>query len=494
MQLTLTNARIPGERGLTGNLINVVINDGIITNIEFVGETGALNLGRDLGGEFIDLGGRYLIPGMWDTHTHFTSWSLLLQRLNLEGVQSPQVVGERVKERSATHPGTMVGFGWRGSLWKEQPHFSILDAACPHEEVYLFSGDGHSVWLNSKALEVRGHAGHPTGLLVEDDCFAIWGSLGDLSEEKLDQAVLEASQAAASRGIVGIVDFEMGWILPDWRRRIGNGNHYLQVDFSVYTEYLDRAIETGLRSGDVIASTQGLLRMGNLKVISDGSLNTRTAFCHDPYPGLSGPHARGILNVAYDELVALMTKASSAGINSSIHAIGDDANTFALNAFEEVGCEGTIEHAQLLAWEDIQRFADIGVVASVQPEHAMDDRDVADVLWAGRTDRCFPFASMLKAGVKLAMGSDAPVAPLDPWLAIASAAERTRNGLPVWHPEQRIEPQAALDASARTRIAVGERADLCVVDIDPLGASVEELRQMPVSATFNGGRATYMAL
>jgi predicted amidohydrolase YtcJ len=223
-------------------------------------------------------------------------------------------------------------------------------------------------------------------------------------------------------------------------------------------------------------------------------LNTRTAFCHDPYPGMTGPLARGILNVPYDELVALMSKASAAGINSSIHAIGDDANTFALNAFEEVGCAGTIEHAQLVAWEDIERFAQLGVVASVQPEHAMDDRDVADVLWEGRTDRCFPFASMLDAGVKLAMGSDAPVAPLDPWFAIASAVERTRDGLPAWHPEQRIEPQAALDASVRTRIAIGERADLCVIDIDPLGASVDELRTMPVAATFNGGRATFMAL
>lgn len=236
------------------------------------------------------------------------------------------------------------------------------------------------------------------------------------------------------------------------------------------------------------------VRMGNFKVISDGSLNTRTAFCHDPYPGMTGKHARGMLNVPYDQLVSLMGRASSSGITPSIHAIGDDANTFALNAFEEVGCAGTIEHAQLLAWEDIQRFADLGISASVQPEHAMDDRDVADVLWAGRTDRCFPFASMLNAGVQLAMGSDAPVAPLDPWLAIASAVERTRDERAAWHPEQRIEPQAALDASARTRVAVGQRADLCVVDIDPLYASVEELRSMPVSATFVGGRVTHSLL
>ena len=129
MQLTLTNARIPGERGLTGNLINIIISDGIITNIEFVGQTGAITLPGD-DGEVIDLGGRYVIPGLWDNHTHFTSWSLLRQRLNLDGVSSAREVGVRVAERRKTHPGTMVGFGWRGSLWEEEPHFSILDEAC----------------------------------------------------------------------------------------------------------------------------------------------------------------------------------------------------------------------------------------------------------------------------------------------------------------------------------------------------------------------------
>ncbi len=494
MVLTLTNARIPGERGLVGSLINVVIANGTIRDIEFVGATGAITLPHAIQGESIDLGGRYLIPGLWDAHTHYSTWAMMLQRLNVESAASVQDVAEMVRTRHASHPGTIVGFGWRGSLWQDEPHFSVLDPVCPDEEVYLFSGDGHSVWLNSAALAARGHAAHPTGLLVEDDCFAIWGSLADVPAAELDAAVLEASRAAAARGVVGIVDFEMGWILPDWRRRISEGNDLLQVEFSVYTEYLERAIEMGLRTGDIIASTDGLLRMGNYKVISDGSLNTRTAFCHDPYPGLTGPHARGVLNVPYDQLVEQMAKASSAGITPSIHAIGDDANTFALNAFEEVGCSGTIEHAQLLSWSDIHRFAQLGVVASVQPEHAMDDRDVADVLWAGRTDRCFPFASMLKAGVKLAMGSDAPVAPLDPWLAIASAVERTRDERAPWHPEQRIEPQAALDASVRTRIAVGQPADLCVLDIDPLFASVEELRTMPVAATFNRGRMTHNAL
>jgi predicted amidohydrolase YtcJ len=177
-----------------------------------------------------------------------------------------------------------------------------------------------------------------------------------------------------------------------------------------------------------------------------------------------------------------------------VHAIGDRANTLALDAFEAVRCEGSIEHAQLLTYTDIARLAKLGVTASVQPEHAMDDRDSADVLWAGRTAGAFPFRDMLSAGVKLAFGSDAPVAPLDPWLAIASAVERTRDGLPPWHPEQRIAPEAALAASTRSRIAVGEPADIAILEYDPLLSSVDELRSMPVALTLLAGRVTHSAL
>ncbi|ERK70438.1 hypothetical protein N136_03219, partial [Leifsonia aquatica ATCC 14665] len=153
-----------------------------------------------------------------------------------------------------------------------------------------------------------------------------------------------------------------------------------------------------------------------------------------------------------------------------------------------------IEHAQLVDPADVARFARLGVTASVQPEHAMDDRDVADRLWEGRTDRAFPLADFLRHGVRLAFGSDAPVAPLDPWIAIAAAVNRSREGREPWHPEQRIPFSAALEASVRSRIAAGEPADLAVLDLDPAAATDEELRALPVAATLLAGHFTHDTL
>ena len=191
-----------------------------------------------------------------------------------------------------------------------------------------------------------------------------------------------------------------------------------------------------------------------------------------------------------------MRRAHAAGIRPAVHAIGDSANSLALDVFEAVGCTGSIEHAQLLTEADVARFARLGVTASVQPEHALDDRDVADRYWAGRTDRAFRLADLLAAGVTLALGSDAPVAPLDPWLAIAAAVGRTRGDRAAWHPDQAISRQAALAASARGRhaIAVGQPADLAICGIDPFVASIADLRRMPVAATLLGGRFTHNTL
>jgi hypothetical protein len=193
-------------------------------------------------------------------------------------------------------------------------------------------------------------------------------------------------------------------------------------------------------------------------------------------------------------------------MRSAVHAIGDHANRLALDTFEELVAGGarqdfsglghSIEHAQLLSDDDVHRFARLGIVASVQPEHALDDRDVADRLWAGRTQRAFPLASLLAAGVQLALGSDAPVAPLDPWVGMAAAVGRSRDGTDPWHPEQSISREAALAASARGRhrVSAGDTADLAVCELDPLVASVADLRRMPVAATLLGGRITHHSL
>ena len=486
--LVLRNGRLPGG----DEIVDTLIIDGRVRRMGYLGPAAA-------GIRSVDLAERWLIPGLWDNHVHFSQWAQTNQRLDLTGADSASAAASLVAGRApAVGPGeTLVGFGFRDGLWPDAPSRALLDAAAGTVPVVLISGDLHSCWLNSAALARHGHPQHPTGLLREEDAFAVVRALAEVPDAVMDGWADSAARAAASRGVVGIVEMEMDWNLDTWRRRIRGGTDSLRVEFGVYTQHLERAIALGLQSGAGVDGTDGLLTVGPYKVITDGSLNTRTAYCVDEYPGLEGQTgAHGLLNVPPEELRAHLGRAVAAGIRPAVHAIGDRANALALDAFERLGCAGSIEHAQLLAQEDVARFARLGVVASVQPEHALDDRDVADRYWAGRTDRAFVLKSLLDAGVTLALGSDAPVAPLDPWVSIAAAVGRTRGGREPWHAEQAISRQAALAASTRGRhrVLVGDVADLAVCEIDPFVASVPDLRRMPVAATLLAGRFTHAAL
>jgi predicted amidohydrolase YtcJ len=472
--MRLSNARVGAD------VFDVRIDGGIITAI---GDLGAADPADE---DRIDLGGRWLTPGLWDNHVHFSQWSLQSQRLDVSPARSAAETAHRISAvLDKTSPSPFVAVGFRDGLWPDAPNLAVLDAASA-TPIVLVSGDLHSVWLNTAALELYGFAGHPTGLLREDDAFRVTALVDTVADDVLDGWADTAARAAAARGVVGIVDYEMAWNLDSWQRRQANGTDALRVEFGVYTEHLDRAIALGLRTGQ----TQGeLLTMGNFKVLIDGSLNTRTAYCFDDYPGSTGRH--GVLTVQPEELVELLRKASGAGIQPSVHAIGDRANTVALDAFEAVGCRGRIEHAQLVSDADLPRFAALGVAASVQPDHALDDRDVADHYWSGRTNRAFPLRSLLDAGASLLFGSDAPVSPLDPWVTAAAAVGRTRGAREPWHPEQSISAGEAIVASTRSTIAVGQPADLVVTELDASACSTDQLRVMPVAATLLGGRFTH---
>lgn len=472
--LVLSNARVAGET------VDVAIADGRIASI--TSASGA--------GDGIDLNGRWVSPGLWDHHVHFTQWALARQRLDVSLATSAHAAADLVAASMSTAlPGiTFVGAGFRDAMWADAPSVELLDSATGGVPTVLISGDLHAVWLNSAALPLYGFAGHPTGLLREDPAFEITRQLTTVPDDVLDSWAIETGEAAAKRGVVGVIDLEMRWNLDDWQRRIANGFDSLRVVFGIYPQHLERAIAEGLRSG---AQLNELLTVGRFKVLTDGSLNTRTAYCFEPYPGTDD---RGMLTVSPEHLIPLMARAASAGIDPTVHAIGDHANTLALDAFEKLGCRGSIEHAQLLTATDIPRFRKLGVIASVQPDHALDDRDIADRHWVGRTSRAFALRSLLDSGAELALGSDAPVSPLDPWRTIAAAVERTRGEREPWHPEQCISVAEAMAASTRARVAVGEVADLIVTETDPLEARGEALQSMEVAATLLGGRFTHRQL
>jgi len=467
--LVLRGARLAPGAGT----VDVAVDAGRIAAVGRVPDTGR---------EEIALDGRRLIPGLWDRHVHFDQWARTRARLDLSAVASVEAACAAVAAEDPA--GLLVGFGFRWATWAEVPTAAPLDSARSAPTV-LLSGDLHTAWVNTAAAESLGTL---PGLLREDDAFAVQVRLD--TGPVPDALIRDAVDAAAARGVVGISELELADNVEAWSGRVARGIDGLRVQAGFYPDLLDARVAAGARSGLAAEGARGLVTHGPLKVITDGSLNTRTAHCIDPYPD----GGVGMQNVAPPLLEELLSRATAAGIRVAIHAIGDRANAIALDAFAATGARGSIEHAQLLSDGDVARFARLGVIASVQPEHALDDRDAVDSLWAGRAGRTFPLRALLDAGAALALGSDAPVSPLDPWLGISAAVHRTRGDREPWRPEHAITVDEALSASTRGTIAPGQPADLVALDADPHAAGAARLREMPVALTLLGGRPTRLAL
>ncbi|WP_144877451.1 amidohydrolase [Microbacterium sp. 1.5R] len=474
-----------------GDPIDVVVRDGLIAAITPAGTTDAV-------GEVVDGGGRWIGPGLWDAHVHFTQHVIRRRRLDLTETRSADdvlaIVRRARSEGAPLAEGMLMGYGFRDGLWPVPATLDALDAAVADVPVVLVSGDLHCGWMNRAAAARFGIELDRSGLLREGPWIDLLHSFDEASTLPLD-AYADAANAAAARGVVGVVEYENTDNVAEWSERTASGLTSLRADIAVWPDRLESVIADGLRTGDVVDEA-GLVTFGRLKVVVDGSLNTRTAWCWDPYPGMDPghPHACGLESVPVPELRRLLHRARGAGIEAAVHAIGDRANTEVLDTFEELGMKGVIEHAQLVRDDDFARFASLGLIASVQPEHAMDDRDVADHHWAGRTGRAFAFGSLHRSGTALRLGSDAPVAPLDPWVSLSAATARSRGDREAWHPEQRLPLDVALAASVRTVLAVGQPADLVITDHDPYACDRDGLRGMPVAATLLGGRFTHREL
>ncbi|MGV2902037.1 amidohydrolase [Microbacterium sp. AGC62] len=481
--LTLRGVRPYGG----GDPVDVLIRDGLIADIASVGTADPI-------GEVVDADGRWIGPGLWDSHVHFTQHVIRRRRVDLTETRSAAevlaVVRRARAEGAPLSNGMLMGYGFRDGLWPEPASLDALDAAVSDVPVVLVSGDLHCGWMNRAAEAAFGLRLDETGLLREGPWIQLLHSFDQAGELPLS-AYREAADDAAARGVVGVVEYENADNLRDWPERTARGVDALRLQIAVWSDRLDGVIARGVRTGDIV-DERGLVEFGRLKVIVDGSLNTRTAWCWEPYPGMdpAHPHACGLESVPIPELRRLLEAARAGGIGAAVHAIGDRANTEVLDTFEELRMTGVIEHAQLVREQDFARFSQLGLIASVQPEHAMDDRDVADHHWAGRTDRAFAYGSMHRSGAELRLGSDAPVAPLDPWISLSAATARSRGGRDPWHPEQRLPFDVALAASSRSTVSVGQRADLVLTERDPFACDVDELRGMPVAATLLGGRFT----
>jgi hypothetical protein len=473
---------------------------------------------RELAGpERVELGGRCVLPGFTDSHVHFMQWSLAQRQVRLEGAVSLDEAVARVAEAAATAaPGRWLrGTGWRDGDWSPpvEPTKEALDAVAPHIPVALMAKDGHSLWLNSAALAegdgslaVHGgvvevdERGEPTGVLREESAWQfreryVYGRLPD--EEWLD-AMREGIRIANSRGVTAIHDKD-GWLgaLGLFQRLEAAETLTLRVWQSLPHEHIERLTELGIASG----FGDDLLRVGYIKAFMDGTLGSRTARL------LNGS---GVEITSREEFEDIVRRSARAGFPVAVHAIGDLANQEALDAFEAARDEWEprrlrqrIEHAQLLAEEDLPRFGQLGIAASVQFSHAPSDRDLAERFWGGMTHRAYAFRSLVDTGALVANGSDAPIEELDPLMGICAGVLRTLDEREAWHPEQGVTVDQALHASTvapawltgderrRGKLLPGFLADLVVLDRDPMTCPPEELPDVQVVATMLGGRWVY---
>jgi len=303
-----------------------------------------------------------------------------------------------------------------------------------------------------------------------------------------------AIKLANARGVTAVHDKD-GWLgaLRFWQRLESEGALTLRVWQSLPAEQADELAALGVASG----FGGPRLKLGYLKVFMDGTLGSQTARLLD---------GSGVEITSREEFAGLIRAASRAGFPVAVHAIGDQANRDALDAFEEtrgewepLGLRQRVEHAQLLAPGDVDRFAQLGIAASVQFSHAPSDRDLADRLWAGKTENAYAFRSLWNSGALVANGSDAPIEELDPLAGVCAGVLRTLDERPAWHPEQALTVEEALQASTvkpawlagderrRGKLLPGYRADLVVLDRDPVASPPGELPEVQVVATMLGG-------
>ena len=368
--------------------------------------------------------------------------------------------------------------------------------------------DYHSLWLNSAGLAaadgdllVEGgvvevdESGEPTGVLREESAWRFRDRYLLASDDEFVDAMRAGLKLVAARGVTAVHDKD-GWLGAPrfWQRLAEEGLLTLRVWQSLPYDHVGRLEELGFRSG----LGDELLRIGYLKAFMDGTLGSQTARLLD---------GSGVEITSREQLVEIIRAGARAGWPVAVHAIGDLANRDALDAFEEtrdewepLGLRQRIEHAQLLAPEDIPRFGELGVAASVQFSHAPSDRDIADRNWAGKTEGAYAYRSLLESGAVVANGSDAPIEELDPLAGIRAGALRTLDEREAWHPEQAVTVEQALEATIlapawlareerrRGKLLPGYLADLVVLDRDPLAIDPEELPEIQVVATMLGGR------
>lgn len=477
----------------------------------------------------IDLQGAFAMPGFIENHTHFLKGSLLLSQPKLLDARSREEFAERIGRAARANPGLWI----TGQSWDEQrmggelPTRAWIDAVTPDTPVAVPRTDLHMLLLNGAALRIAGidrntpdpaggvivrdTAGEPTGILKDNAKLLAQRVIPAPSPAQEEAAIRAGIALGHAHGVAQCHIPEIDWRAHEALRRTAVAREQGMRFYSMVP------IQDWQRIAATVAAEgrgDAWVRWGGVKGLVDGSLGSRTALFHEPYS--DAPDTSGVRILPLDELRALAEGADRAGLHVAVHAIGDRANDDVLDIFEAVARTNgkrdrrfRVEHAQHVRPAAIPRFARQGIVASMQPYHAIDDgRWAVKRIGEGRLNGTYAFESFIRSGAHVTFGSDWPVGPLDPLLGIHAAVTReTIDGANPdgWLPEQRTTVEQALRAYTvenayagfqereAGRIAPGYLADIVVLDQDPIRAAPEHLREIKVLRTIVGGIERYAA-
>ena len=499
-----------------------------------VGSNADVNAWKGPKTNVIDAQGKLVLPGFDDAHVHFLTGSLALDRVQLNDAKTPEEFAKRIGDRAkATPKGEWVlGGDWDDQKWTpaELPTKEMIDPVTGDTPVSVGRYDGHMVLLNSAALKlagvtakttdpaggviVRNAKGEPTGILKDAAMGFVDKVIPSLSREQTLHALRRGLAHAAAVGVTSVQD--MG---PDYDEIAAFSElaERSELTTRVYAapllSHVDDQAKIGIRHGFGSA----YLRLGAVKSFADGSIGSSTAYFFEPYtdqPNTHGILADGMHPISLEQ--DRLMKADAAGLQMCTHAIGDQGISIILDLYTTIEkAHGVadrrwrIEHAQHMAAKDFDRFAQLKVIASVQPYHAIDDgRFVDKRIGHDRASRTYAFKTFLDHGVRLAFGTDWDVAPLNPMLGIYAAVTRaTLDGKNPggWYPEQKVTVDQAVEAytmgsayaefqdQVKGSITAGKLADFVILSDDIFSIAPEKIRDVKVVRTFVGGKQTFDA-
>jgi predicted amidohydrolase YtcJ len=482
--------------------------------------------------ETLDLGGRVALPGFIDAHTHLLGTAQARLEVELRETRSEDEAVALVRERAATTPAGswIIGHSWDKNQWTPErfPTKASLDAAAPSHPVALSSHDYHSLWVNSEALRRAGidaakpdpasgrierdGDGQPTGMLYKSGAMELMEpAITPPDEQTLLAELRRVFGKLRARGVTGVHNIEGDVALRLAQQLRAAGEPGPRMLLYIQHQTLPDALRVGLQAG----FGDDYLRFAGVKFFMDGALGSQTAAMLDPYEGRSGAAALGLLTTNEPEIERAVRDAAAGGVGMAIHAIGDRAVKTALDGIEAGLRAGSLhakrirlEHVQLARPEDIARMARLGVIASVQPFHAVVDRYTAERYWGDRHRRAYAYETMRQAGVRLAFGSDTPVDTADPLRILHAAINRQNDRVNdgPWLPDQALTMRDALYAYTsgaayaggqeehQGTLTPGKLADLVVLGEDPFKLPSERIAGAEVAATLIGGELVHGAL